>query len=341
MGARPHPEAPFTRLRLHFHPQRGAVALEWGQDLDPRCLRYRGGPDSAWSVVATFEAERAADGTWHPRPGEPLPAGFAWGDASRQRFGMGGPEVAFGPLERRCRGCGDSFVFSALEQKHWLETLGFHIDSTATRCTACRKALRRVQAARRRWEAALDAAREAPDAQSQLALAQAGLALLGLGAGGRTVLERATAAARRAKRRGAEVGELLEGLRALRRGGRQSTLRAASGRRARAARRSGRAGRSLRSRRCTRRCWASARPTSPHRSNRRSPRRCRRPLRSPGRSRRGWFDSTPPSPSRARSRDARVDRLSPFRACAAACRPGVSVPGRAARTPARSRRAPG
>jgi hypothetical protein len=168
-------------------------------------------------VVATFEAEQAPDGTLCPRPGQSLPKGFVWGDASRQTFGLGGPQVAFGPLERTCRGCGDAFVFSAQEQKHWLETLGFHIDSTATRCAACRKSLRQERTARRRWEEALEAAQGAPGAKPQLALAQAGLALLRVGGGGRTVREKATAAARRAQRGGAEASELLEALRSLRR----------------------------------------------------------------------------------------------------------------------------
>lgn len=208
-----------TRLRLWFHPQRGAVALEEGKDLSPSCLRYRGGQDSAWRGVTAFEADRAADGTFVPRAGQGLPAGFLWGDASRQRFGMGGPQIAFGPLERTCRDCGEPFLFTAREQRHWLETLGFHIDSTAVRCAACRTALRKVEQARRRWEAALTEAEPSAGPKPQLALAQAGLALLRAGAGGRTVLEKATAASRRAQRggAGAQADALLDALRLVRR----------------------------------------------------------------------------------------------------------------------------
>jgi hypothetical protein len=201
-------------LRLYFHPQRGAVASPLA--LNPICMRYRGGQDSAWVDLLRFQADRAPDGTWLPRPGQSLPAGFLWGDPARQHFGMGGPQIAFGPLRRFCRSCGKRFVFPARKQKHWLETLGFHIDSTAVCCRPCRAGQRRVEERRKDWESALRAAETSAGPGPQLALARAGLALLQ--AWGRAPLDKAVAACRRAQRlgAGAEADRVLEELRALR-----------------------------------------------------------------------------------------------------------------------------
>ena len=41
-----------------------------------------------------------------------------------------------------CIQCGDIFLFSAEEQKHWFEVLKVHIRTEATRCRGCRKARR-------------------------------------------------------------------------------------------------------------------------------------------------------------------------------------------------------
>jgi hypothetical protein len=183
---------------IWFHPQRGAVVTD--QQLNPICRRYRGGQDADWRVIS-----------------EPLPKGFLRGDASKQLFGMGGPEEVFGPLEKVCRDCRATFVFTAAEQKHWYETLGFFIDVTAVRCGGCRRARHTVERARRRYAKALQAAVETPTRASHLEVAQSGLEMIV--ARGRSpskkVLENLVAHARRAQRLGAGVDELLGALKKL------------------------------------------------------------------------------------------------------------------------------
>lgn len=68
-------------------------------------------------------------------------------DRERQRFGLGGGVHAYADLHRACRACGAGFVFGADEQRHWYETLGFFIDSTAWECSGCRAAERAMKRA--------------------------------------------------------------------------------------------------------------------------------------------------------------------------------------------------
>ncbi len=140
-------------MTIWFHPQRGAVVSE--KPLNRQWLRYRGGPDDGWRQIP-----------------EPLPRGFLRGDPAKQQYGMGGPILVYGPLERRCRDCKTHFAFPASEQKHWHEVLGFTVDATAVRCLGCR---RRMQLQRVYSDAMADAARE-PSAKTHLAVARAALA---------------------------------------------------------------------------------------------------------------------------------------------------------------------
>ncbi len=53
-------------------------------------------------------------------------------------------------VERRCCDCRRDFIFFALEQKHWYETLRFPLDADAIRCPDCRRknqSLARLRAA--------------------------------------------------------------------------------------------------------------------------------------------------------------------------------------------------
>lgn len=140
-----------TRLRVFFHPQRGAAAS--ADPIPPTRLRYRGGPDVGWVALNAFVTwNQDGSFTRHGR----LPPGFLWGAPERQRYGLGGPLVAFGPLERDCRDCQRPFVFTAEEQQDWYEVRGFFIDVTAVRCRACRRKRHALEYARRGWAMALD-----------------------------------------------------------------------------------------------------------------------------------------------------------------------------------------
>ncbi|MEM7061150.1 MAG: zinc-ribbon domain containing protein [Pseudomonadota bacterium] len=58
-------------------------------------------------------------------------------DRSRQRTGWGWRPY-YVDIARRCRKCRRWFLFFALEQKYWYETLGFFIDADCVDCQECR-----------------------------------------------------------------------------------------------------------------------------------------------------------------------------------------------------------
>lgn len=170
--------------------------------IDARAARYRGGADGGWRELKGLSVEQQRDGSFSTSG--KLPAGFVWGDPSRQVFGLGGPALVFGPLEKRCRDCGVVFVFTAEEQRHWYETLGFFLDATAVRCSSCRTKRRRLEQARRAWELALRAVDST--ARSHVAVVEAGLTLLERG--GRVKRATLLMHVSRAEKLGANVREL-------------------------------------------------------------------------------------------------------------------------------------
>ena len=52
---------------------------------------------------------------------------------------------------KQCRDCGKSFIFFALEQRHWYEVLRFWVDSECVRCSICRVKDQRVRRAQERY----------------------------------------------------------------------------------------------------------------------------------------------------------------------------------------------
>ena len=169
-------------MAIWFHPQRGAVVTD--EPLNRRWYRHRGGSDDAWRQIL-----------------EPLPETFLRGDASQQTFGMGGPIEVFGPLERTCRDCDETFLFTAAEQKHWYETLRFNIDATAVRCLPCRKVIQHQRA----YTEAVERARADPSARTHLDVARAALAWRKLG--GKAPREKAVMHCRKAKQLGSSSSD--------------------------------------------------------------------------------------------------------------------------------------
>lgn len=103
-----------------------------------------------------------------------LPKGTVRANPARQNPGMWASRYFYADDPRTCVQCGEDFVFSAREQLHWYEELGFTFDSMAIRCLGCRR-LQRGFKWRQRWLAETTAAvRERPhDAQVYLDLAEA------------------------------------------------------------------------------------------------------------------------------------------------------------------------
>jgi hypothetical protein len=185
-------------MQLFHHPQRGAALVDGGHP--GGYLHYRGGRDGDWRAIGMFEVV-LVNGLVRPAPGTRPPNRFLWGDPERQVFGLGGPVLVFGPLDKVCRDCREPFVWTAREQKHLAETLRLFIDATTVRCGPCRRARLTLERARKVYAEALRAAETAPDAASCLAAARAAVDVVD--AGGRASLERAVALCRRARRLGA------------------------------------------------------------------------------------------------------------------------------------------
>ena len=58
-------------------------------------------------------------------------------DVTKQAYGCS-PRGLYVDIARPCRTCGRWFIFYALEQKYWFETLGFFVDADCVNCQDCR-----------------------------------------------------------------------------------------------------------------------------------------------------------------------------------------------------------
>ena len=105
-----------------------------------------------------------------------LPAGAIRGNPHKQHlcFWHNAPMYFYVDQPRTCAQCGVAFVFTAREQKHWYEALGFYGTSVPVRCLACRRRRRTAHALEAQIGAAKAAVRVNPaDAAAHLALAEA------------------------------------------------------------------------------------------------------------------------------------------------------------------------
>jgi tetratricopeptide (TPR) repeat protein len=131
----------------------------------------------------------------------PLPSGAVRGEPFKQRsrgvFDI--PRYFYVDHERVCVQCREPFVFAAVEQKRWYETLGFDFASVAIRCPSCRRQRRLDKALHHAVDdAKRELAAQAEDASAHLALAEAIVTLRARNDRGK--LDEALAAARKARR---------------------------------------------------------------------------------------------------------------------------------------------
>jgi tetratricopeptide (TPR) repeat protein len=68
-----------------------------------------------------------------------IPHGAVMGDPNRQVLYGSFPKYYFEDIEKTCIQCGNDFIFSAKEQKHWYEDLQFIIYAECLKCMACRR----------------------------------------------------------------------------------------------------------------------------------------------------------------------------------------------------------
>ncbi|HYN43332.1 MAG TPA: zinc-ribbon domain-containing protein [Thermoanaerobaculia bacterium] len=158
------------------------------------------GPDAS----GTSGPARTYDPDYRPD----LPAGAVRGDPRRQLFCCEVPRYFYVDADRTCRDCGAPFVFSAREQKHWYETLGFRLDANAVRCLPCRRAFRRGKGIARALSDASRALTEAP-LHPPAALAYARAAVAHTERFGHAPLDAAIAALRALRRHSLSVVETI------------------------------------------------------------------------------------------------------------------------------------
>lgn len=106
----------------------------------------------------------------------PLPPGAVRGDPRVQAVSLFRriPHYFYVDEVHHCVSCDRDFIFSAGEQKHWYEKLGFRLDSIAIRCLDCRRKVRGEKALRNAVERARATWAERPaDARITLAVAEA------------------------------------------------------------------------------------------------------------------------------------------------------------------------
>ena len=72
-------------------------------------------------------------------------------DPSRQ-VGSSMASTHYYDIERKCRDCGQLFIFYALEQRYWYEELQFPVDADCIRCVPCRKRSRTLDQMKARYD---------------------------------------------------------------------------------------------------------------------------------------------------------------------------------------------
>jgi hypothetical protein len=105
-----------------------------------------------------------------------LPPGAIRGDVSKQIFcsACHTPKYFYMDEKKSCFQCGRPFVFSAVEQKYWYETLRFNFHSSAIRCKDCRRTKRSDRMIQKRLTEASRVSVEFPrDPLAQIELAEA------------------------------------------------------------------------------------------------------------------------------------------------------------------------
>ncbi len=136
----------------------------------------------------------------------PLPRGYLWANPDRQRYGLGGPYLLYGPIGKTCRDCKEPFVFTAGAQRGLYEDARADLSATQVRCPACVHRRRELEAARVDYAAALRELERDPSGANHASVAQAVLRMLD--AGGRAPRERAIGHCRTARRLGVDTSKV-------------------------------------------------------------------------------------------------------------------------------------
>lgn len=195
---RAKPEVTEGEVGVWYHPQLGVkIRIE----RPVHTWKVDGLPLQPWTHVANLDTIVRPNGGYDIVPGQSLPRGYLWGDPSKQKYGLGGPYLAYAPIERRCWKCKDMYTWSASAQKHLYETISVWTDKTATLCQPCARKRRALEDARARYSKSLAVLEHAPSGAAHAQVARDMLELLE--AGGRASLDKAIGHCTRARKLGA------------------------------------------------------------------------------------------------------------------------------------------
>jgi hypothetical protein len=109
--------------------------------------RYGSAPRPSGISVAEAEIR---NGFWGLRHDEIYPETVLVADTSRQSYCIY-PRRYYVDILRHCRQCGRDFLFFALEQKYWFETLQFYVDADCVYCPECRRQTQTLRRCLRRY----------------------------------------------------------------------------------------------------------------------------------------------------------------------------------------------
>ena len=90
--------------------------------------------------------EEIRNGFWRYHREHMFPESVLVANTSKQNY-TAYPRKYYVDVLHHCRNCARPFIFCALEQRHWFETLHFYVDADCVLCPTCR---RDSQALRRR-----------------------------------------------------------------------------------------------------------------------------------------------------------------------------------------------
>lgn len=94
--------------------------------------------------------EKIRDGWWSYGREHIFPETVLVADPSKQNFAMY-PREYYVDILRKCRKCSRPFIFFALEQRYWFETLQFYVDADCVLCPSCRRESQVIRRRLRRY----------------------------------------------------------------------------------------------------------------------------------------------------------------------------------------------
>ena len=107
--------------------------------------RYGARPIPSGLTVPEAEIRR---GFWRHDREKLFPESVLLADVAKQNYAIY-PRKYYVDMLRRCQGCERPFIFFAREQRHWYETLRFHVEADCVHCPTCRHDMRALAAQRK------------------------------------------------------------------------------------------------------------------------------------------------------------------------------------------------